>query len=60
MLLQDIDCVMDSTKKTDLTKPGELPLGKDTSKGSSSSTVKTVVSHFLKIWIIFAKNLIGL
>ncbi|KAL5073291.1 hypothetical protein RYX36_012275 [Vicia faba] len=39
---KDIDCVMDSTKMIDLTKPGELPLGKGTSKGSSSSTVKVV------------------
>ena len=48
MILQDIDCIVDNEKKTDLVKPRELPnipLGKDFSMEGSSSTVKIVVSH---------------
>lgn len=48
MIFQDIDCIVDNEKKTDIAKPRELPnvpLVKDISTEDSSSTVKIVVSH---------------
>jgi hypothetical protein len=49
MIFQDVDCVVDNKKKTDLTKPRELPqvppVKNDISMENSSSPVKIVLSH---------------
>lgn len=50
MIFQDNDRVVDNKKRTDLVGHRELPnvpLGKEISMGSSSSTVEMVVIFFL-------------